>query len=355
MFREYVPSCPSGEHFHFESYFASGRIRIAQGIASGTLEWDSSMLLPIFACTTCGNCEVQCLAPHKEHIVEMIEELRVQAVAAIGALPEHVKFRERVETVHNPYGAEHHNRMLVKTLGLPEKAEYVYFIGCTSNYRETSIRDATISVLQKAGVDYTIVDEHCCGSPLLRTGQRAAVFEVAKHNVTAIEESGAKRVVTSCAGCYRTLTKDYPRLGLEINSEVIHITQLLSELFRNNKLNLKIHESDTIATFHDPCHLGRACNIYDEPRDVISELPITLVEMELTRENAWCCGAGGGVKSAFGDWSVETASKRIEHARDTGSQILISACPFCVRNLQDACSDNSLEILDLVELVDRMT
>jgi len=285
----------------------------------------------------------------------MIEELRVQAVSEFGALPEHVKFRERVEKVHNPYGAEHHNRVLVETLGLPEKAEYVYFIGCTSNYRETSIRDATISVLQKADVDFTIVDEHCCGSPLLRTGQRDTVYDVAKQNVYVIEESGAKRVVTSCAGCFRTLTKDYPGLGFTINAEVIHITQLLSELFRNKKLNTKIQKSDIIATFHDPCHLGRACNIYDEPREVISVLPITLIEMEPTRENAWCCGAGGGTKSAFGDWSIETASKRIDHAKDTGSQLLISACPFCIRNLQDACKADNLEILDLVEIVDRLT
>ncbi|MHA1928780.1 MAG: (Fe-S)-binding protein, partial [Candidatus Thorarchaeota archaeon] len=214
VFREYVPSCPSGAFFHFESYFASGRIRIAQAITENKIEWDETLLDPIFGCTTCGSCEIQCLSPHNENIVDIIEELRAQAVSALGSLPAHIKFKERVQEVHNPYGAQHHAKTLTTSLGLPQKAEYVYFIGCTSNYRETEIRDATISVLQKAGIDFTIVDEYCCSSPLLRTGQRGLVKDLAQHNVRAIRDTGAKRVVMSCSGCYRTFTRDYPRFGI---------------------------------------------------------------------------------------------------------------------------------------------
>ncbi|MGY5858963.1 MAG: heterodisulfide reductase-related iron-sulfur binding cluster [Candidatus Thorarchaeota archaeon] len=214
VFKDYEASCPSGEHFRFETYFASGRLWMAHGIMKGELEWDPSLIDPIFACTTCGNCEVQCLAPHRENIIDVIEELRCLAVKKMGALPAHQKFADRIESDHNPYGVEHHAQSLVNVHSLPTHAEVVYFIGCTSNYRENEIRDATISVLKKAGIDFTIVDEYCCGSPLLRTGQVDEVTELAEHNRHVIQESGAEKVITSCSGCYRTLSKDYDRLGL---------------------------------------------------------------------------------------------------------------------------------------------
>ncbi|MHA1136310.1 MAG: (Fe-S)-binding protein [Candidatus Thorarchaeota archaeon] len=354
VFKGYSPSCPSGEYFNFESYFASGRLWIAQGIHKGELEWDLSLMDPIFACTTCGNCEVQCLAPHREHIVDMIEELRHLAVKRLGALPAHQKFAEHIESNHNPYGAEHHARSLVQEHSLPNHASVVYFIGCTSNYREKEIRDSTISILQKAGVDFTIVDEHCCGSPLLRTGQVDEVTELAEHNRTEIQHTGAERVLTSCSGCYRTLRKDYNRLGLELDVEVVHISQFLRELINEGKLKIKKSDVPLHVTYHDPCHLGRHMGEYEAPRDVLNSLPVDFAEMEQIRENAWCCGAGGGCKAAYPEWSLETAKTRIEHAKETEVSTLVSTCPFCKRGLADS-NDDSLEIIDLCELVDRLT
>jgi Fe-S oxidoreductase len=283
----------------------------------------------------------------------MIEELRARAVQEIGGLPSHIRFRENVDKCHNPYGAEHHNRSLVETHSLPLQSETVYFVGCTSNYRETQIRDATISMLKKAGVDFTIVDEYCCCSPLIRTGHLGPVNEAAQHNADAIRAAGAKRIVTSCSGCYRTLSRDYPKLGIDLGVEVVHITQLLNELIDTSALVPKQTEHRSIITWHDPCHLGRAMGIYDAPRDVISKLPVNLVEMETTRENAWCCGGGGGAKAAYNDWSVETARMRVEQALRTGAELIVSACPFCTRNLRDGSSEDGPPVIDLTELVNR--
>lgn len=355
IFRDYGPSCPSGEHFKFESYFASGRIWLAQAVSKEEIEIDESLIEPLFACTTCGNCEIQCLAPHREHIVDIIEVLRTQVVEKIGAHPKHIKFHDYVKSVHNPYGAEHHNRSLLAIHNLPKKAETVYFIGCTSNYRETKIRDSTISLLKKAGVDFTIVDEYCCSSPLLRTGQLDLFNELAQHNVNAIVEAGAKRVVTSCAGCFRTLSHDYPKHGIDFPIPVIHISSLLWQLLSNRDLIPKKVSRRQSVTYHDPCHLGRHMNEYDTPRKVITYLPVELFEMNPTRENAWCCGAGGGVKSAYNDFSVETAAVRLEHAKELDVDYLVTACPFCVRNLSDACDEHSPKVIDLAELVDMLT
>lgn len=354
IFKDYRQSCPSGAYFHFESFFASGRLWIAHGIQKGELEWDNSLLDSIFACTTCSSCEIQCLAPHREHIVDIIEELRALAVDALGPLEAHRKFTEKITTNHNPYGHEHHNRRLLKELELPETAPVVYFVGCTSNYREHAIRDATISILKKAGVAFTIVDEYCCSSPLIRTGQLNQVRALAEHNRAAFETAGATKIVTSCAGCYRTLSKDYQRLGIQLNADVIHISQFLRELIDDGKLKLEKTKELTELTYHDPCHLSRHMNEYEAPRDVIERLPVHLTEMEFNRENSWCCGAGGGCKSAYSDWSLDTARKRITHAKTMKVSTLVSACPFCKRALNDA-NDGTLEIIDLSELVDRLT
>lgn len=354
VFKEYNPSCPSGEHFNFESYFASGRLWIAHGIHKGEIDWDPSLIDPIFACTTCGNCEVQCLAPHREHIIDTIEELRYLAVKELGALPAHEKFADSIRSNHNPYGAEHHARSLVNEHSLSNTASVVYFIGCTSNYREKEIRDAAISILKKAKVDFTIVDEYCCGSPLLRTGQVDEVTKLAEHNVAVIRNAGAEKVITSCSGCYRTLSKDYHRLGLDLSIDVIHFSQFLRDLINEGKLKIKITDEVLKTTYHDPCHLARHMHEYEAPREVLNALPVELVEMEHIRENAWCCGAGGGCKSAYPEWSLETAKKRIEHAKSTNSSILVSACPFCKRALSDA-DENTFDIIDLTELVDQLT
>jgi Fe-S oxidoreductase len=297
---------------------------------------------------------VQCLAPHRHNIIDIIEELRQEAVETLGPLPAHEKFANRIEAVHNPYGAPHHNRSLADIHGLPHHASIVYFIGCTSNYRETEIRDATISLLKKADVDFTVVDEYCCGSPLLRTGQTALVEDLAQHNRSMIQAAGAMRVVTSCAGCYRTLVKDYKKLELDLEIEVVHISQLLLELIEEGRLKIKDETHQSLLTYHDPCHLGRHMNEYESPREILCNLPVELVEMELTKENAWCCGSGGGCKAAYSDWSLQTATKRIEHARATDASTLVSSCPFCKRAFTDV-EDSSLEILDLSELVDRFT
>jgi Fe-S oxidoreductase len=356
QFLEYGPSCPSGEHFGFESYFASGRIWLARGIKTSQIEWDESLLDPVFACTTCGSCEVQCHAPHQEHIVELIEDLRALAVENFGAVEAHVKFRKAIEERYNPYNEVHHNRELVQIHDLPEHADTVLFVGCTSNYRENQIRDAAISVLKKAGVEFTIADERCCGSPLLRTGQRELVKDLAEHNAKAIQEVGASRLVTTCAGCYKTLSSDYQKMKHDLGVDVLHITHLLEELLRTGALAIDHSSNLGGVAYHDPCHLGRHMGEYESPRHILSKLPVTYLEMkDKERENAWCCGAGGGAKAAYGDWAIETGRKRIQQVEEVGANMLVSTCPFCSRNLRDASDSSDVQVVDLIELVDRVT
>ena len=212
----------------------------------------------------------------------------------------------------------------------------LYFRGCTAREKLTEIQDATEKLLNLADVDYHILDdEKCCGSVLLRTGFEEEAQKQIEKNTEIFK---GEQILTSCAGCFKTLKQDYKGL------DVIHISQLLDGLIKEGKLNFT--KNDFNVTYHDSCHLGRHLNVFDEPRDVIRTVA-DLVEMENIREDSLCCGAGGGVKSAYPEIASEMAKIRINQAKDTGCEILLTPCPFCKLNLEN----DDLEVLDLTEFL----
>ncbi len=212
----------------------------------------------------------------------------------------------------------------------------IYFRGCTAREKETDISRATEKLLKLADIEYHILDdEKCCGSVLFRTGFEDEALEQISKNTEVFKD---ELILTSCAGCYKTFKDDYDDV------DVIHISQLIDDLIKNKKLNFS--KKDLNVTFHDSCHLGRHSNVFDSPRDVIKAVA-NLVEMESIRENSLCCGAGGGVKSAYPEIASEMAKSRINQAKDTGCETLITACPFCKLNLEN----EYLEVLDLTEFL----
>lgn len=212
----------------------------------------------------------------------------------------------------------------------------LYFRGCTAREKQTGIAEASEKLLKSAGVDFhTLDDEKCCGSVLLRTGFIDEAQKQIKKNTEILKR---EKIITSCAGCYKTLKEDYDGL------DVIHISQLLYELIKEGKLNLS--KKDLNVTYHDSCHLGRHCNVFDEPREVIRSVG-QITEMENIRENSLCCGAGGGVKSAYPEIANQMASLRIAQAKKTGCKTLVTPCPFCRLNLEN----DDIEVLDLTEFL----
>jgi heterodisulfide reductase subunit D len=232
----------------------------------------------------------------------------------------------------------------------------IYFAGCMATYRLPSIAEATIKVLKKAGVDFKMLgeEEWCCGSVALRTGFVEEAKYLARHNVDTIRDSGADRVVTACAGCFRTLSMDYPELlGEDLQFDVVHFPTFLKELIEEGKIEFPEGQPISV-TYHDPCHIGRHMGIYDEPREALQSIPqVELREMQLTRENASCCGAGGGVRSTNRDLARRAAVTRLKEAEETGAEILTTACPFCTFNLREAViqTGSNMEMLDFPEFV----
>ena len=212
----------------------------------------------------------------------------------------------------------------------------LYFRGCTAREKQTCISQATERLLKEAGVDYrTLDDEKCCGSVLLRTGFLKEAEEQIRRNTDVLK---GEKIITSCAGCYKTLKDDYEGL------DVIHISQLLDKLIKEGKI--KISKKDFDVTYHDSCHLGRHGGVFDEPREVIKSVA-NLIEMENNRESSLCCGAGGGVKSAYPEIANQMAELRINQAKQTGCSTLVTPCPFCKLNLEN----DDMEVLDLTEFL----
>lgn len=355
---DYYYGCPAGKYFEFDSHHASGRMEIARGIIEEEIPYPTEKLLEIiYSCTTCGLCNANCSFLKDLEPVEVIEAVRRKLVEdGIGPLPQHKKFADSIEKNHNAYQENHDKRLKkINNAKINPEAEHIYYIGCTSSYRTIEIANATIKILNKLDYDYTVMgdDEWCCGSPLFRTGQTEAGIKVMEHNLKTIKEKfpNAKSILFSCAGCYRTFKTDYKKLyGSDFDVKLVHISELLQTLIKNGTIKLSI--KDINITYHDPCHLGRHCDVYEPPRDVIESFS-NLIEMPRNRINAWCCGSGGGVKSAFNDMAIATALDRLEEARSINADILMSTCPFCKLNLCQANdqADEKIEILDLVEFI----
>jgi len=370
----FQPTCPSGEKYKFEAFFGGGKSWLARAVLEGRVDIKDSALVDIlFACPTCGSCQQQCTLEepqvgYRHRIMSLIEALRADCVKAGSGLPGKQKaFGVHVGKEHNPYMELHKDRFswFPTDVKWPEKAETAYYVGCTSAYRQKELAKATVEVFQKANVDFTIMkNEWCCGSPLLRTGQWETSWvsarDVAQHNVSEAEKTGANTIVTTCAGCYRTWKKDYTEeykdlLNANHSFQILHTTELLERLLKSSELqpknNIKIR-----VTYHDPCHLGRHMDTYDPPRTLLQAIPgIELIEMPRTRENAWCCGSGGGVKSGYPEWAVEISGERVKEAEELRVDAIVSACPFCERNLTDAINKfgSKLKVYDVVELVNK--
>ncbi|MFX0186637.1 MAG: (Fe-S)-binding protein [Candidatus Hodarchaeota archaeon] len=353
-------NCPSYKKHRFETYSTGGRMWLIYAIINGDLQWSENLANVLYSCSTCGNCMENCRFDKFNHfLVDFIEAARAEAIKN-GYCPERQKVivdRATNPEFWNPYGElNSDNEVLKREYNLTDEAEWVYFIGCTSNYRQKQIRDATLRLLKKTEIDFTLIDEHCCTSPILRIGNIDVGPDFMNYNITKINNSGASKVVTSCAGCYRTMKKDYEKYGADIGFEIYHTGELINKLLDEGKIKIK-SKYEKIITYHDPCHLGRHMEMYEIPREILKKIPgIKFVEMKRIRNNAWCCGAGGGVKIGYPNWALEISKERLEEAKKTGATVLTSMCPFCKTNLNEANKKFNIgfEVIDIIELLNQL-
>lgn len=236
---------------------------------------------------------------------------------------------------------------------LKEQAEVVYFTGCTAAYFPVAqkIPMALAEILDKSGVDFTLLgeEEWCCGFPMLGAGLLDMFEEFKEHNLTAVQQKGAREVLFACPSCYEMWREYYPD-----TVNIVHATQFLLRLIRENRIPMK--DLDITVTYHDPCDLGRGARVFDEPRDIIQAIPgVQFVELPNNRENCQCCGGGGNLEMVDATLSAEISKRKIDEILGTGAQAVITSCQQCVRTMTTYVKRNKidLEVLDITQLVHR--
>lgn len=386
---KFAKICPSSQMYLYDAYSAQGRFDIARGLLEGEIEITDKLLEVIYACTLCGGCDVSCKYSRDMEPLEILHELRKYVVKkGKGPLPGHMAAIESIKKNDNPWEQPksrraHWARKLKAKDLTKEKAEVLYFAGCTYAFTADlqKVAQTTLTLMQEAGIDVGILGnkERCCASPILKTGNVELFHEYAKDNIKTFNELGVKKVVTSCSGCFGVIRGHYPEMG-GMDFEVEHSMIYLERLINEGKLKLKKEVPMTV-TWHDPCHLGRGgekqdlwkgkrlkwglsdpprkrnygnTGVYDPPRNILASIPgMNVVEMERNREFSWCCGAGGGVKSAFPDFALWSAKERIVEAKATGADAVVTACPWCESNLLQGikADGGKIELYSLADLI----
>ncbi|MDB2657507.1 (Fe-S)-binding protein [Crocinitomicaceae bacterium] len=241
-----------------------------------------------------------------------------------------------------------------------EAPEYLFWVGCSGSFddRAKKITKALVKILNETKVNFAVLgtEESCTGDPAKRAGNEFTFQMQAMMNIQVLDGYEVKKIVTACPHCFNTLKNEYPELGGEY--DVLHHTQLIQELINQGKLTLK--GGDTFKgkkiTFHDPCYLGRANDVYEAPRALIEKLDAELVEMKRCKTNGLCCGAGGAQMFKEAEkGNKEINVERTEEALETSADIIATGCPFCNTMMTDGVKnfnkEDSVEVLDVAELI----
>jgi Fe-S oxidoreductase len=316
----------------------------------------------MWLCTTCGRCPQQC--PRDVQQIESGVALR-RIATEYGVFPKSVTpirtIRGSLVGEGNTLSEERAKRgdwakgLSVKTF--TEEMEILYFPGCYPSYdpRLKKVAVATAEILNKAGVDFGILGpkENCCGESIRKTGDEEVFKRLARENIKTFVENGVKKILVSSPHCYHTFKNEYPEFMVQF--EVVHMSQFLFELIQEGRLELS-KEYGKKVTYHDPCYLGRHNGIYDEPREVLKQVPgLELSEMPDCRVDSLCCGGGGGRVWMETQKGERFSDLRIEQAEGVGAEVLVTACPYCITMFEDSRitleKTESIEIKDITEII----
>ncbi|MGF9711041.1 heterodisulfide reductase-related iron-sulfur binding cluster [Paenibacillus naphthalenovorans] len=321
----------------------------------------------LWACTTCRNCEDQC--PVSNEHVEKIIDMRRYLVLTQGDMPhEAARYFQHIERQSNPWGISRKNRikwregredLVIPTVEETDDFEYLFFVGSMGSFdiRSQNIARSFAKILNTAGVKFAILgnEEKNSGDSARRMGNEMLFQQLCQENIAAFQDYGVKKIVTICPHTYNTFKNEYPEFGLE--AEVFHHTELIWKLIQEGRIRPEKEMEEAVA-YHDSCYLGRYNGIFDIPRHILQAVPgVKLLELERNREDAMCCGAGGGMM-----WLEESQGKRVnvertEQALQARPTVIGSNCPYCLTMISDGVKSKGLEIqvqtLDIAEIVER--
>jgi Fe-S oxidoreductase len=321
----------------------------------------------IWSCTTCGACEEEC--PLLVEYIDKIVDLR-RGMVDDGAVPQSLqKPLKALNSRGNPYGKMEKKKVEwaiakdfqqicpVKTLDKKNGADTLYFVDSITSYddRMQSIGRATAKILDHVGENFGILGaaEKDSGHDVRRFGEETLFMALRDHNTDAIKASGVTRIVTADPHAYNALKHDYKDVP-----PVEHISQVIARGVKSGKIAFRPVENGDVYTYHDPCYLGRHNQVYDDPRDVLDAIPgLKRVEMPRSRDRSFCCGGGGLMLFYEPKEEQRIGVKRVQMAAEAGANVIVTACPFCMVNIEDAIKvagfEGKMTAIDLAELVDQ--
>lgn len=343
---------------------------------------DGTLLPRAWDCLTCGTCSQRCPSGVKYEDLIKLERSKVRAAGENGhcAHGETLRIISELQTERNL--KQKRLEWISNGLKTMNKGEVLYFVGCMPYFEHALFNDApaesgfskigqetmeiarsTIALLNRAGIVPAVIpDERCCGHDSLWTGEEEKFKKLAKINIEAIKKSGAKKLVTSCAECYRTFKLDYPKYFGELDFEVLHTTELFSVLIEKGKL-VPSQPLPIAATFQDPCRLSRHTKIVEAPRKILASIPeLKLVELYASGNDTVCCGGPNGWVNC-GQMTRLIQFHKFREMVANGINTLVTACPKCFIHLKCAANsrlptdlkDARIEFLDINVLLDNAT
>ncbi len=319
----------------------------------------------MWRCTTCGTCPPAC--PRGVDQIALGVSLRRIASeydVFAGAASSLTSVRANIVQDGNPLQGERSERAdWARELSVEpftEETEILFFTCCYLCYdpRLKKVAAATADLLDKAGVSYGILGEaeSCCGESVRKTGGEDIFKTLARENIKHFIDAGVKRILVSSPHCYHTIKTEYPEFM--VHFDVLHVAPFLLELVQQGRLEISGEYAQTVA-YHDPCYLGRHNDIYEQPRQVLAQVPgLSLVEMTDTREQSLCCGGGGGRIWMDTHKGERFADLRMEQVRAAGAQVLATACPYCITNFEEAClspENEGLVVKDIAEILQEVS
>ena len=349
--------------YSFQHYPVFGRANTGTALVGSIYSQDE-----LWSCTTCGACEEEC--PLLVEYIDKIVDLR-RGMVDDGNVPQSLqKPLKALESRGNPYGKLEKKRAdwasvkefqqicRVKTLGDRNGTKTLYFVDSITSYddRMQAIGRATAKILDHVGENYGILGaaERDSGHEVRRFGEETLFIALRDHNADAIKASGVQRIVTADPHAYNALKHDYTAVP-----PVEHISQVIARGVEAGKIKFNpVGNPNDVYTYHDPCYLGRHNQIYDDPRDVLDAIPgLKRVEMSRSRDRSFCCGGGGLMLFYEPKEDQRMGVKRVQMAADAGANVIVTACPFCMVNIEDAIKvagmEGKMTAIDLTELVDR--
>ncbi|MFY9943900.1 MAG: (Fe-S)-binding protein [Desulfobacterales bacterium] len=352
-----------GRDFAFKHYPLRGKFLKADEPLIGNIYSEDE----IWSCTTCGACEEEC--PLGIEYIDKIVDLR-RGMVDEGMVPQSLQKPLRaLEKRGNPWGKMEKKRAewtkdLEAGFEVPildakkNGAETLYFVDSFTSYddRMQAIGRATARILTVAGIDFGILgkDEKDSGNEIRRFGEEMLFQDMREQNTAAIRATGVKRIVTSDPHAFNALKHDYRDMP-----PVEHISQVIARAAGSGKLPLRpLADPSKVYTYHDPCYLGRHNGLYDDPRQALDAIPgLRRVEMLKSRDRSFCCGGGGLNLFYEPEEEQRMGVMRVQMAKKAGADVIVTACPFCLANIEDAIKvaglEGQLEAIDLSELVDR--